>query len=511
MNFKQKIIAAFLCGLLSTQSLQAADEIKESSVLIQNVVIVDGSGAAGFQGSVRINDGIIAEVGDLIASENETVINGHGQILAPGFIDTHSHIDAELRERRDAYAAVSQGITTAILGQDGSSQFPLADWFDYQAVNPAAVNVASYTGHNTLRSMILGDDFNRVASPAEIASMTALLKLELDAGALGLATGLEYEPGIYSKTSEVIRLAQVAAAADARYISHIRSEDRWFLEAIDEIIEIGRVTGMPVQISHIKLAMKSRWGKATDLIRKLDAARAEGIDITADIYPYTYWQSNMMVLIPSRDLNAREEYMFALKEIAPPDGFWLTQFDPQPEYVGKTLSEIARLRNIDPVTAYMQLTAESLAYGEGANTMIGTSMVDEDIYQLFSWPHTNLCTDGSLDDLHPRGTGSFPRVLGRYIREMGLMSIEEAVHKMTGLAASHMGLEWRGLIRTGMAADLVLFDPDTVIDKATPTDPQAKNIGISTVWVNGTIVFDDGKTSGQFPGQVIRRQIQGID
>jgi len=500
------ISTLFCCLLLATTTTVMSDSNNHQSWLIKDVVIVDGSGAESFSGAVRVADGVIVDVGDLAQGDDEIVINGNGQVLAPGFIDTHSHADSEIRERRDALAAVSQGITTVVIGQDGGSHYPLADWFEAQQTLPAAVNVASYVGHNTLRDKIMGDDFRRVATPAEIESMAALLKTELDAGALGFGTGLEYEPGIHSLPDEVISLAKIAAAEGVRYISHVRSEDRWFLKAIDEIIEIGRVTGMPVQVSHIKLAMKSLWGTAPELIQKLDAARAEGIDITADIYPYTYWQSNMMVLIPSRDLKARNEYEYALQEIAPPEGFWLTQFDPQPEYVGKKLTEIAELRGTDPVTAMMQLTAESVAYSDNADTMIGTSMLEEDIHQLFSWPHSNLCTDGSLDDLHPRGTGSFVRVLGRYVREQELMSLEEAIHKMSGLSASHMGMTHRGLIQPGMAADLVLFDPGTVIDNATPEEPQAKNTGITTVWVNGIAVFNEGATTGQYPGQVIRRQ-----
>jgi len=502
-----KTIPAILCCMLLVKSFTlAADDNNGKSWLISNVVIIDGTGAIGFNGSVRVTDGVIDSIGDLEPNDDETVIDGRGQMLAPGFIDTHSHVDAEIRELPDAFAAVSQGITTVVIGQDGASPYPLADWFETQQANPAAINVASYAGHNTLRRTVMGGDFRRPATAGEAESMGALLKIELDAGALGFGTGLEYEPGIHSIPNEVISLAKIAAAEGGRYISHVRSEDRWFLPAIDEIIEIGRITGMPVQISHIKLAMKSLWGTAPELIRKLDAARAEGIDITADIYPYAYWQSHMMVLIPSRDLDARDEYEFALREIAPPDGFWLTRFEPQPEYVGKKLTEIAKLRGIDPVTAMMQLTAESVAYGDDADTMIGTSMLEEDIHRLFAWPHTNLCTDGSLDDLHPRGIGSFTRVLGRYVRDLKLVSLEEAVHKMSGLAASHMGMTHRGLIRPGMAADMVLFDPKTVLDNATPTDPQAKNTGIATVWVNGTVVFDGGKTTGHFPGRIIRRQ-----
>ena len=262
-----------------------ATDFGEQNFLISNVVIVDGTGAESFNGAVRIAAGVIADAGELIPADGETVIDGKGQVLAPGFIDTHSHADSEIVEQRDAFAAVSQGITTVIVGQDGESPYPLADWFKTQQAHPAAVNIASYAGHNTLRNKVMGDNSRRVATPGETESMAALLKTELDAGALGLGTGLEYEPGIHSLPGEVISLAKIAAAEGGRYVSHVRSEDRWLHEAIDEIIEIGRVTGIPVQVSHIKLAMKSLWGTAPEMLQKLEAARAEGIDITADIYP----------------------------------------------------------------------------------------------------------------------------------------------------------------------------------------------------------------------------------
>jgi len=504
------VILLSSCDEKSTVKTQTTAAVAPSTWLISNVLVVDGGGTAGVPGSVRIEGSRILAVGDLQPLTGETVVDGLGQILAPGFIDTHSHADDGIMEHPGALAAVGQGITTVVVGQDGGAPFPLAEWFEKLEAAPVAINVASYAGHNTLRDHVLGGEFRREASAGEIESMSSLLRSELSAGALGLSTGLEYEPGIHSANQEVIDLAKITASVGGRYISHVRSEDRWFWEAIDEIIEIGRQTGMPVQISHMKLAMKSNWGRTAELIEILDAARAEGVDITADVYPYEYWQANMMVLIPSRNLAAREEYEYALKEIAPPEGFWLTRFDPQPEYVGKKLTEIAELRNTDPVTAMMQLTAESVAArtenGGNADSMIGTSMLEEDIKALLAWPHTNLCTDGSLDGLHPRGRGSYPRVLGRYIREQGLMGIEQAIQKMTSLPAMHMGFSDRGLIRPGMAADLVLFDPGTVIDNATPANPKEANTGITSVWVNGEMVFDQGTTTKHFPGQVIRRQ-----
>jgi N-acyl-D-amino-acid deacylase len=506
------LLAAALsaCNPAAPPALPSADL---TSLLIDNVVIVDGSGAPRQPGAVRIDGGKIVASGTLEALPGETVIDGGGLVLAPGFIDTHSHADDELFEQPGALAAVSQGITTAVFGQDGGSPFPLLDFRFRLIEQPAAINTASYAGHNTLREQVLGEDFRRAATETELYEMSLLLRQDLDAGALGLAAGLEYDPGIYSDPSEVVALARVAAAQGGRYISHLRSEDRRFPEALDEILAISQAAGVPVQISHMKLAMTSLWGRAPEFLEKLDAARAAGIDVTADVYPYEYWQSNMMVLLPERDISDREEVEYMLREIAPPDGMWFTLYEPQPEYVGKTLTEVAELRGSDPATAFMELIAAAEAMtaetGRQADMIIGTSMHPDDVAALIAWPHSNICTDGSLTDLHPRGAGSFPRVLGRYVREQGLLSLEEAVRKMTGLAAANMGFENRGVIRPGAAADLVLFDPDTVIDNATPQNPSALSSGIGKVWVNGVLVYADGRETGARPGRFIARAAAG--
>jgi len=483
------------------------------SRLIANVRIVDGTGGPAEAGAVRIRNGLIAERGSLEALPGETVIDGSGLVLAPGFIDTHSHADDHLFEQPGALSAVSQGITTAVFGQDGGSPFPLLDFRFRLIEQPAAINVAAYSGHNTLRERVMGADFRRTATETELREMAQLLERDLEAGALGLSAGLEYDPGIYSNTIEVTALARVAAAQGGRYISHIRSEDRWFEEALDEIIAIGQAADLPVQISHMKLAMTRLWGRAPEILERLDAARAAGVDVTADVYPYEYWQSNMLVLLPERDITDRQEVDFMLREIAPPEGMWFTYYEPQPDYVGKTLKAVAEERNTDPATAFMDLIAASEAIkaetGRQADAIIGTSMHPNDVAALIGWRHSNICTDGALTDLHPRGAGAFTRVLGRYVREQGLLSLEEAVLKMTGLAADHMGLGDRGRIQPGLAADLVLFDPATVIDNATPQDPAALSSGIERVWVNGVVVYESGRETGARPGRFLARQAGG--
>ncbi len=510
MTIRATLAAWLLASMLTAcgESGEALTEASTDSLLIHNASIVDGSGKAAYTADLRISGERILAVGTLDRLPGETVLDASGLVLAPGFIDTHSHADSDIFEHPDALAAISQGITTVVVGQDGGSPYPLADFIAQLDASGTSLNFASYVGHNTIREEIMGDDFRRVANEEEIAAMRDLLLAEYASGAIGLATGLEYDPGIYSDSNEVLALAQAVADEGGRYISHMRSEDRWLHEAVDEIISIGRETGMPVQISHFKLAMKSLWGSAPEVLAKLNAARAEGIDITADIYPYEFWQSNMMVLLPERDPTDREAVGFALAELAPPDGIWLTDFQPQPEYVGKTLTEIAAIRETDAVSTYSQLVQESQAMseqtGRGADSIIGTSMTDSDIGQLLSWEHTNICTDGGLVDLHPRATGSFPRILARYVREQKLLSIETAIRKMSGLAADHMGMRERGYIRPGMVADLVLFNADTVTDRATPAEPDALSEGIVTVWVAGEKVYSDGQALAARPGRFLK-------
>jgi len=482
-----------------------------ASVLIVNALVVDGTGAPGRKAAVRVRGDRIAEVGALSPARGETVVDAKGLVLAPGFIDTHSHGDHGLFEHRDALAAVSQGISTIVVGQDGGSPWPLADFFGRLEKEPAALNMASYAGHGRIRSQVMGEDFRRHARPEEVARMRELLEQEMGAGALGLSSGLEYDPGIFSARSEVVDLARVAAAAGGRYISHVRSEDRYFWDAIDEIIAIGREAKLPVQVSHMKLAMRSLWGQADRLLRTLDEARAAGVDITADVYPYLYWQSTLTVLFPERDFESRHTAELVLREISTPDDLLLGRFAPEPSYAGKTLAEIARLRGTDPPATLMDLIREALAYekktgSDDVESVIGTSMSEPDLEKLLAWPFTNVCTDGELDGRHPRGFGTYPRVLGRYVRERKILGLEEAVRKMTSLAAHNVGLRDRGAVRPGAYADLVLFDPATVIDRATTREPQAVATGIERVWVNGAVVYEAGKASVLRPGRVLRRE-----
>jgi N-acyl-D-amino-acid deacylase len=498
-------------ALASVLIAAAPASAQSPSTGIRGAAVVDGTGAPASIADVRVANGRIAAVGPITASSGETTIDAHGFTLAPGFIDTHSHHDRGVFENRGALAAVSQGVTTIVVGQDGGfadapTDFPLTNFFTRLESQPVAVNVASYAGHGLIRRKVLGSDYKRAATAAEVERMRRLLSEELAAGALGLSTGLEYDPGIYSRPAEVLELAKVAAAAaGGRYISHMRSEDREFWQALDELLNIGRVARIPVQVSHMKLGMRGLWGQGDRLIATLDRARQDGVEVTADVYPYTMWQSSLTTLYPKRNFTDRAETEFILREVAGPDDLLISAFAPNPPYAGKTVRQIAELRKADPTTtlmALMEMIVDTRTVWPD-ESVVATGMAERDIVALYRWPFTNVCSDGALDGAHPRGFGAFPRVLGRYVREQRVLTLEEAVRKMTSLSASSMGVVDRGAIKPGMAADLVLFDAATINDRATLSAPHAPSVGVRLVWVE--IVYADGKTTGRLPGRVIRR------
>jgi N-acyl-D-aspartate/D-glutamate deacylase/CubicO group peptidase (beta-lactamase class C family) len=478
--------------------------------LIRNVLLVDGTGMPAREASVRLINDRILEIGKLLPNRGEEVTEGRGLVLAPGFIDTHSHHDWSLDDQPEAIAALNQGITTIIAGQDGGGS--VMDSLDARlGRQPVAINVATYTGHTTLRRIAMGGlgGLFRQATPVEVEKMKGLLAEELKKGSLGLGTGLEYESAFYSSRDEVLELAKVAAQYGGRYISHIRSEDTELEDALEEIIQIGREADLPVQIAHIKVSIKSKWGYSRWVIQELQKARAEGIDITADCYPYDFWQSTLKVLFPKRDYTNPASAEYAVTSLVDPAGTYLVRFAPQPEYAGQSLTAIAEQRGETPATTLLWLLAAADAY-EAAHPeasvegVMGKAMSEEDVMNFLAWPHTNICSDGSTEG-HPRGYGAFTRVLGRYVREKQLFALETAIHKMTALSAEHTGIKNRGIIAPGFFADLTLFDPKTVKDNASIGNNKALSSGIEMVWVNGKVVYSGGKPSGAFPGKLLKR------
>jgi N-acyl-D-amino-acid deacylase len=480
-----------------------------SDVLIKNVLVYDGTGKKPFKADVRIKADRISTVAkNLSAEPGETVRDEHGLALAPGFIDMHSHHDSGIFDDLNAEAVTRQGVTTVFVGQDGDSNFPLADFFSKLQKTPAAINFASMIGHATLRRQIMGKDLYRPSTPDELNKMQDLLGRELDAGAFGLSSGLEYEDGHFATTEELIELAKVAATHGGFYISHVRDEADNVFKSYDEITRIGHEGHLPVEITHAKLASPAVWHMAkTRMPAVFLKAKREGVDLKADVYPYTYWHSTLRVIVTDRDFYNPEKVAHGIAENGGAANLMIPRYKPDPAMAGKTLEQIAAAWKVTPVEAYMRMikaTEAETAGGEELEEVIGTSMTEDDVRWFIANPRTMFCSDGALHGAHPRGAGSFPRVLGRYVRQQHVLPLETAIHKMTALSAQQLGLKDRGRIAQGFIADLVVFDPATVIDQSTIEHPEAAPQGIPDVMVSGSWVVTDGKVTGAHTGQVIR-------
>ena len=504
-RIKQWTLTLFILGLNIAVLAQPA-------TIITNIQLVDGTGKPAFKASVKIIGNKIVAIGDLKPNKTDQMIDGNGKILAPGFIDSHSHHFGDLNKNRAGLSTSSQGITTIVIGQDGNG-YPMDSLTKWMQTKPVVSNVATYTGQSSLREIAMGEnDLYRNATAKEIDQMKSILASELKKGSLGLSTGLEYEASFYSSKQEVLDLAKVAAEHKGLYTSHLRSEDLHLDEAIEEIIEIGRQTKMPVQVSHIKIANKLNWGTANLILKKLDDARKEGINISADIYPYTFWNSTLRVLFPGKDFDNLASAEMATKQLFDPSASYLMQYAPIPSYKGKSVTEIGIERNESPAQALMSLIkiAEDFKnanpnYTGGVEAIAGKAMSEEDVKVFMAWPEAIICSDGNAGG-HPRGYGAFTRVLGKYVREEKVMPIEKAIYKMTGQSADFFGFKDRGRIAVGHYADLVLLDPATVKDQANIKNSKALSTGIEMVWVNGTLVYQAQKSTGKQPGVLIKRK-----
>jgi N-acyl-D-amino-acid deacylase len=503
---RRQFVRGVLAGsLLAVTGAACAQGSGPSSVLIAGGMVVDGTGAKAHRADVRVSGNKIAQIGRLKPQAGERVIDANGMVVAPGFIDTHSHVDGGLLESPDAETHIRQGITTSIVGQDGGSHFPLKDYFAQLEKTHVALNIASFAGHGTIRGLATGKDYKRKVTDAELQKMRDVMAQEMQAGALGLSSGLEYDPGFYSTTEELTACAEVAGKYGGLYISHVRDEGNEAIKSFEELITIAEKGHLPAQISHIKLDTSPSWGKASEVLNLIDAANKRGVDISVDVYPYLYWQSTITVLIPSRDWQNRSLWEKGMSEVGGAEHVRLTTYSPDKDWQGKTIAEIAAMTGKDAITVVQEVVQKTHGVGAtGSESVVVTAMTEDDLSRFIASPRVMFCTDGSLRPTHPRGAGSFPRLLGVYVREKHLLTLEQAIHKMTGLPARRMGFADRGALRPGMKADVVIFNPLTVKDTATVADPAAQPVGLPYVMVNGALVLDNGKITGNRPGAVLR-------
>jgi len=484
--------------LLALAAPAARAQVGSLATTIVGGELADGTGAALRRANVRIvNDRIVAVGQDVKPLAGDTVIDATGLLVAPGFVDIHNHSANELTAEPAAASQVAQGITTVVLGPDGGSPWPIGEYLEERRRNPAAVNVAVMVGHATVRRLVMRDDYKRTATDAELARMAALVEQGMRDGAVGLSSGLEYEVGGYADTRELVELAKAAARFRGVYMSHIRDEADKSFEALREAVAIGERARIPVQISHIKLGTVGVWHKAAEAIALVESAQKRGVDVTADEYPYNAWSSTITVLVPDKRYDYPPSVERALADVGGAENVLIVRHAAHPEYEFKTLEAVAKDRKTTAVEQFIQIVKD------GGAGVVCTSMVDDDMKAFYERPWVMVASDGGIGVRHPRGAGTFPRVLGKYVREDRWLTLPEAIRKMTSAPADRLKLAGRGRIAAGAIADLVLFNPKTVIDRSTFSDPGILATGIEKVWVGGELVWDGGKVLDARPGQVL--------
>jgi len=481
-----------------------------ADTVIRNATIIDGTGAQRFIGDVTIEDGHITEVGSSTGA-SVVELDATGLVLSPGFVDVHTHDDGALLQHPGMEFKTSQGCTSVVVGNCGFSAIPAvagestldlsgveANWTDLDGYREnverlgPAVNAMMLVGHNSIRSLEMGSE-RRAPEDHELNRMREHVALAMEQGACGFSTGLIYRPGRWSKTDEVLELAKVVAPFDGIYATHMRNENDHLLEAVDEALEIGSKAGVAVQISHHKAAGKRNWGKVKESLAKVDAAVAQGARVTLDVYPYTAGSGPMIQYFDLENPNP---------ELA--QAIQLASCPAFREYEGRMLTDVAAELRITASEAVRHI----LTAPEGKHTICIQHTMDEgDILSNLRHDRVMIGSDG-IPDLtgrpHPRLYGTFPRVLGRYVREQGILDLESAIRRMTSLSCDVHGLADRGRITEGNWADLVLFDPDLVADVASYEDPKQESRGIRNVWVNGQMVFAEGKHTQAGSGKVLR-------
>lgn len=500
--------------------------------LFRNVRVIDGAGNPWYYADVAVKDGKIAAIGDLVNAEADKVVDGVGKALAPGFIDVHTHVERNIKEVPGGDNFVSDGVTTVVTGNCGGSETDLAGWFKELEETGLGLNVASLIGHNSVRSKVMGSE-KRPPTPDELAKMQELVREAMRAGAVGFSTGLIYVPGTYADTDEIIALAKAAASYGGVYATHMRDEGEHALEAIAEAIQIGKAADAPVEISHFKLSSKNVWGASAKSIAAVEAARSEGLDVVVDQYPYDRSSTTLYVMLPSwaleggrdkllerlKDAEVRTKIVAGMEEVLKRRGHtdytfaMVAGFEADPSIEGKAIPEINQLRGREKTVANEMLTILEII-NQGQASMIYHNMSMDDVERILRYANTAVASDGGAIVMgdgkpHPRSYGTNARVLSEFVRERKTLTLEDAIRRMTSLPARTFGFRDRGFVMEGLAADLVLFDPDLVRDKATFEDPHHFSEGFEIVLVNGKAVIEDGKLTGARPGRILRRRTTG--
>ena len=495
-------------------------------LVIRHGRVVDGSGNPAFFADVAVKDGRIAAIGR-VPGDARTEIDAHGLVVAPGFIDVHTHAD-DVADMPRAENFVRMGVTTIVAGNCGASTLNVAKLF--QAVEQAnvAVNVATLVGHNSVREKAMGGSFDRPPTEQELAQMKALVEQAMKDGAVGLSTGLIYQPGVFAKTDEIVELGKVVAAYDGIYTSHMRHEDNQIYQALDEVFRVAREAGIRAEVSHIKLAGPSAWGHADRVLAYIEKVRAEGLDVTQDQYAYTASSTGMHQLIPDSALDGgRKEF---IKRLADPeqkakivaemkqslsrkgrDDFSyavIAAYKHDQSLDGLSIAEAAKAkRGSDSLGDQIEMILEIEKEGGASGVFHGMS--EDDLKTFMRHPNTMIACDSGLRKLgegmpHPRGYGNNARVLARYVRELKVLRLEDAIRKMTSLPANTFHFKGRGELREGNWADIVIFDPDKVQDNSTYKDPHHYSTGIPYVLVNGVPVIMNNEHTGAKAGQALR-------
>jgi len=498
-------------------------------LLILNGTIVDGTGAPAYESDIAIVGNEIVRIGELDEAVATRVIDAKGLTVSPGFIDLHNHADRNIRDNPGVENYLFQGVTTLLTGNCGNSPVHFEEYFRSIDETGIALNMGTLIGHNAVRSEVMGND-DRAPTHQEQAQMESLVKTAMDAGVFGLSTGLIYLPGTYSETDEVVSLAHVASDAGGIYASHIRNEFDLIIEAIEEAIDIGRQANLPVHISHFKVADNRMWGDSTITLGLVEAARDEGLDVTIDQYPYTAGSTGLANVIPAwARAGSREDFQARLDDpqtrarikaetidilngaraAGDLSRISVASFPTQPEYSGKTMAEVTLMNGREPTIENGAEVAMEILY-EGDGSAIYHMMVEEDVQRIMQAAFTSIASDGSAVPYgenvpHLRNYGTFPRVLRRYVQEQGVLSLEQAVHKMTALPASRINLKTRGRLAEGMIADINIFDLGSVSDNDDWANPHQYATGFSYVLIGGVPVIDKGGRTQAFPGKVLKR------